>query len=151
VSRPVTSALESVAVVLLLAFLVLAALFVRRMLIARGGAIELSVRLYRARSGRGWSLGLARFAGDELRWYRMFSFSPRPRRVLTRRDLIVLRRREPSDQETVALMTGSVVLECSDIEGPVELAMSGSALTGFLSWMESAAPGASDYPPRRAS
>jgi hypothetical protein len=142
----VTSALESVAGALFVTFLVLAILFVRRMLIARGGAVELSVRLYRARSGRGWSLGLARFAGDHLRWYRMFSFSPRPRRVLTRRTLVVLGRREPSDQETVALMTGSVVLECSTESGPVELAMTGSALTGFLSWLESAAPGGA-YPP----
>jgi hypothetical protein len=136
-----TTVLESVAVLLFTVLLLLAVLFVRRLVIARAGAVELSVRLYRARMGRGWALGLARFAGDQLRWYRLFSFSPWPGRVLTRRDLVVVGRRDPSEQETLALMTGSVVLECADQAGPVELAMSGSALTGFLSWLESAAPG----------
>jgi hypothetical protein len=133
--------LEGVALLFAFGFVLLAVLFARRVLIARSGALELSVRLYRARRGRGWALGLARFSGDQLRWYRLFSFSPWPRRVLTRRDLVVVGRRDPSEQETLALMTGSVVLECTDRTGPVELAMSGSALTGFLSWLESAAPG----------
>lgn len=136
-----TTAFESVAALLLFVLLLLVTLFVRRLAIARAGAIELSVRLYRTRLGRGWALGLARFSGDQLRWYRLFSFSPWPRRVMTRRELVVVGRRDPSDQETLALMTGSVVLECADRGKPVELAMSGSALTGFLSWLESAAPG----------
>lgn len=136
-----TTVLEGVALLFLLGFALLAVLFARRVLIARSGAVELSVRLYRARLGRGWALGLARFSGDQLRWYRLFSFSPWPSRILTRRDLVVVGRRDPSEQETLALMTGSVVLECTDHGGPVELAMSGSALTGFLSWLESAAPG----------
>ncbi len=138
-----------VAVAILAAISLLLALFVRRLLIARGGSVVISVRLYRGRSGRGWALGLARYAGDHLHWYRMFSLAARPRRVLTRQDLTVVQRREPSDRETVALMTGSVVLECSTVTGPVELAMTGSALTGFLSWLESAAPGGK-YPPYAA-
>ena len=136
-----TTVLEAVALLFALVFLLLGVLFVRRLVIARSGAVEVSIRLYRGRLGRGWALGLARFAGDQLRWYRLFSFSPWPRRVLTRRDLVVIGRRNPSEQETLALMTGSVVLECTDQKGPVELAMSGGALTGFLSWLESAAPG----------
>jgi hypothetical protein len=143
------TAFESVGVLLVFVLLLLGALFVRRLVIARSGAVELSVRLYRGRLGRGWALGLARFAGDQLRWYRLFSFSPWPRRVLTRRALVVVGRRDPSEQETLALMTGSVVLECDDGGKPVELAMSGSALTGFLSWLESAAPGST--PPGHAA
>ncbi|HEV2089136.1 MAG TPA: DUF2550 domain-containing protein [Cryptosporangiaceae bacterium] len=140
-------ALLALAAVLGLALLI--ALFVRRTLIARGGSVELSIRLSRRRWGRGWALGIARYSGDQLLWYRMFSLAPRPRRVLTRQGLTVVQRREPSDRETVALMSGSVVLECSTPAGPVELAMSGSALTGFLSWLESAAPGGK-YPPYAA-
>jgi hypothetical protein len=136
-----TTTIEVVAVTLLAVVLLLATLFVRRLVIARSGAVELSLRLYRARLGRGWALGLATFSGDQLRWYRLFSFSPGPRRVLTRRELVVVQRRDPSEQETLALMTGSVILECKDRTGTVELAMSNSALTGFLSWLESAAPG----------
>jgi hypothetical protein len=141
VGGPVTTAFEAIGALLVLVLLLLVVLFVRRLVIARAGAVELSVRLYRARLGRGWALGLARFSGDQLRWYRLFSFSPWPRRVLTRRQLVVVQRRDPSEQETLALMTGSVVLECADRGQPVELAMSGSALTGFLSWLESSAPG----------
>jgi hypothetical protein len=136
-----TTIIEAVGVLLFTVLLLLVVLFVRRLAIARSGAVELSVRLYRARLGRGWALGLARFSGDQLRWYRLFSFSPWPGRVLTRRELTVVQRRNPSEQETLALMTGSVVLECVDRGRPVDLAMSGSALTGFLSWLESAAPG----------
>jgi hypothetical protein len=142
--------LEAVGVVLGTALAVLIALFVRRLLIARGGGtIEVSVRLYRRQRGRGWALGLGRFSGDKLLWYRMFSLAVRPRRVLSRKDLTVVTRRDPSGGERLALMTGSVVLECATESGPVELAMDSAALTGFLSWMESAAPGAG-YPPYAA-
>jgi hypothetical protein len=136
-----TTVLEAVGLLLALVLVLLGVLFARRVVIGRGGAVELSLRLYRARLGRGWALGLGRFSGDQLRWYRLFSFSPWPRRILTRSDLVVVGRRDPSEQETLALMTNSVVLECADRKGPVELAMSGSALTGFLSWLESSAPG----------
>lgn len=130
--------------------LLLAALFVRRLLIVRGGGtVEMSMRLYRRRRGRGWALGLVRFAGNRLLWYRMFSFAPRPNRVLSRQDLSVVGRREPSGKERLALMSESVVVECATRSGPVELAMGRAALTGFLSWLESAAPGV-DHPPYTA-
>lgn len=130
--------------------LFLLVLFVRRMLIVRGGGtVELSLRLYRKQDGRGWALGLARFSGDNLNWYRMFSFGLRPRRILSRSDLVVLSRRDPTNAETIALMSGSVVIECITDDGPVELAMNYQALTGFLSWLESAAPGRG-YPPYAA-
>ena len=29
--------------------------------------------------GRGWLLGLGRYSGDALEWFRIFSLSPRPR------------------------------------------------------------------------
>jgi hypothetical protein len=142
--------LEAVGVVLGAALALLITLFARRLLITRGGGtVEASVRLYRKQHGRGWALGLGRFSGIELLWYRMFSFAPRPRRVLSRKDLTVVSRREPSGTEKVALMAGSVVLECHTSRGPVELAMDGAALTGFLSWLEAAAPGAG-YPPYAA-
>jgi hypothetical protein len=41
-----------------------------------------------------------------------------------------------------------VVVECSagEYPAPVELAMSEAALTGFLSWLESAPPGRGNSP-----
>jgi hypothetical protein len=142
--------LEAIGIALGTALVLLIVLFVRRLLITRGGGtVEVSVRLYRRRRGRGWALGLARFSGDQLLWYRMFSLAPRPRRVLTRKDINVMSRRDPSGTERVALMDGSVVLECNTDRGPIELAMDNAALTGFLSWLEAAAPGAG-YPPYAA-
>jgi len=125
---------------ILVLLVVLGVLFFRREMIARGGAIELSVRLSSMR-GRGWSLGLGRFTGDELRWYRIFSFRTGPKRVFRRADLAVESRRTPDGQELLVLPPGSVVLRCATADTPVEIAMTESALTGFLSWLEAAPPG----------
>lgn len=142
--------LEAFAVAATVVVVVLVVLFLRRLLLGRGGGtVEMSLRLSRRTDGRGWALGVARFTGDELRWNRMFSFAMRPRRVLTRRDLEIVGRRRPSGPEALALMRGSVVLECETAHGRVELAMTDSALQGFLSWLESSAPG-SAFPPLAA-
>ena len=136
-------ALEATAALVLLAVLVLVVLSVRRRLLQRlGGTIELSLRTRRGRDGRGWVLGLGRFEGDALRWYRVFSVSVRPRRTLSRRDLEVVRRRVPAGGEALALLEGVVVMECLSAAGPVELAMDPSAVTGFLAWLEAQPPGA---------
>lgn len=128
----------------LLAVLVLALLVAarRRGLEAMGGTVELSLRLKRPGHGRGWVNGVGRFVGDELRWYRLFSLSWRPRRTLSRRELTVLRSREPSGAEHRALHAGAVVMECSVGDRPVELAMQSGAVTGFLAWLEARPPGA---------
>jgi Protein of unknown function (DUF2550) len=144
--------LETVLAVLLLAVLLLLAVAARRRwLQAAGGTVELSLRLKQPANGRGWVNGVGRFVDDELRWYRVFSLSPRPRRVLSRRTLEVVQRRPPSGAEHLALMEGAVVMECRVGDRPVELAMQPSAVTGFLAWLESRPPGATlpVWPPRR--
>ncbi len=114
----------------------------RREIITRGGGtIELSLRLSTMVAGRGWSSGVARFAGDELRWYRVFSLALRPRRVLSRRSLAVQGRREPDAAERLVLPEHWVILRCRTRRAVVELAMAETTLTGFLSWMEAAPPG----------
>jgi hypothetical protein len=121
----------------------LGAFLVRRITLLRGGGtVEMSLRLYPdGQHGRGWALGVGRFVGDELQWFRTFSLSPRPKRVLSRHDLSVTGRRRPIGGESLALMSGSVVLVCTNPAGPVDLAMTEAAETGFLSWLESAPPG----------
>ena len=114
----------------------------RRALQRRYGTIDLSLRLDRKGNGRGWVLGVGRFEGDDLQWYRVFSLAPRPRRTLSRRTLVVRGRREPRGPETLALLSGAVVMECRSPEGPVELAMEAGAVTGFLAWLEAQPPGA---------
>ena len=127
----------------LVLLVVVVALFVRRALVTRaGGIIRLSVRVSTILDGRGWSPGFARFAETELRWYRMFSFALRPKRVLTRRGLAVERRRLPEGQERLIMPADWVILRCVSHQAPVEIAMAKSTVTGFLSWLESAPPGA---------
>ena len=139
-------ALEVVLGLLLLALLLLLAVAARRRwLQAAGGTVELSLRLKSPGHGRGWVNGVGYFAADELQWYRVFSLSPRPRRVLPRQDLEVRSRREASGAEHLALMKGAVVMDCAVAGVPVELAMQPSAVTGFLAWLEARPPGAPRY------
>jgi hypothetical protein len=135
--------LQWIGIGVLALLLALAALYVRRAAIARGGGtVDVSLRLTTLVSGRGWSHGLARFAGDELRWYRVFSFSPRARRVLSRRELSVQSRRRPDGPERLALPADWIVVRCTSEQSTVEIAMAETTLTGFLSWIEAAPPGA---------
>ena len=114
----------------------------RRWLLSRhGGTVELSLRLRKGTHGRGWVLGVGRYVGDELQWFRVFSLAPRARRTLSRRSLRIRERRTPTGPERLALQAGMVILECDSDDGPVEIAIGQSALTGFLSWLEAAAPG----------
>ncbi|GAA2777696.1 DUF2550 domain-containing protein [Kitasatospora sp. CM 4170] len=91
--------------------------------------------------GKGWVFGIGRYSGDSIEWFRVFSYAPRPRKVLPRREIEVLGRRYPEGQEELALLSGSVVLRCLHNGAPLELAMSEDALTGFLAWLEAAPPG----------
>jgi len=94
-----------------------------------------------AGSGKGWAYGIARYNGDEIEWFRVFSYAPRPRRVLERSGIEVLERRYPSGEEELALLSDALILACSLRGTRVELAMSEDALTGFLAWLEAAPPG----------
>jgi len=135
------SILEWIAIGALVLVLALGGLFLRRRLLARLGTIELYVRLSTLVVGRGWAPGFARLAGDQLRWYRMFSFAFRPRRVLSRRALTVESRRPPAGSERFSLPDDWVILRCTSHHAPVEMAMAPATLTGFLSWIEASPPG----------
>jgi hypothetical protein len=133
---------EGVAIVVVGLVSVLGLLFLRRTVIAgRGGTIELSVRLSTRVPGRGWASGLGRFVGDDLRWYRMFSFATGPRRVFSRHGLAVEGRRPPEGAERLALPGDWVIVRCTSRDGSVEIAMVQSTLAGFLSWIEAVPPG----------
>jgi hypothetical protein len=138
---------EVVGVGVLLVLCGLLLIFVRREWISRaGGTIDMNMRLSTFVPGRGWAPGLGRFSGDELRWYRVFSFGLRPRRVLVRHGLVVEDRRSPEGQERMAMPAGWVVVRCrgrfSGRSEPVEIALAETAYHGFQSWLESAPPGA---------
>ncbi len=134
---------EIVIALVLLIVLPFGAIVVRRRLLSKdGGAIELSLRLKPRSQGRGWVLGVGRFVGDDLQWFRVFSLALRPRRTLSRRDLEVRSRRVPRGSESLSLLKGAEVVELRSTLGVVEVALDRSAMTGFLAWLEARPPGA---------
>lgn len=136
---------DSAGLLVLLPFLLVVLLVVRRRLISReGGTFELSLRdadRGTAGDGRGWVLGLGRYRDDSLEWYRIFSPLPIPKRTWRRGELVLRSHREPSQAERYAVYEGSVVVVCRTPAGDIELAMAPRALTGLQSWLEAGPPG----------
>ena len=136
--------LDAAGGLLLLVLVYGVALIVRRRLLSRnGGTFEVSYRVRPERAGRGWLLGLGRYSGESLEWFRIFSLSPRPKRTWERSTLSFGGRREPEGVEQMSLYPDHVVICCSTPAGHVELAMNPSSLMGFQSWLEAGPPGAS--------
>jgi hypothetical protein len=132
-----TTALLILAGVLLVG-VVVAFLLRRRFLLSGLGAVTMWLRP--AGSSR-WSVGVAWYGGDALLWYRALSLSVRPQHRLCRSQFTVESQR-PAGRDDVALPEDVVVLSCSTAAGHRDLAMDRSTVTGFLSWVESAPPGA---------
>lgn len=126
---------------LILAALALGGLIVRRRWLTKGEpTFDMSLRTHPARDTRGWTLGVARYRGDRLEWFRVFSLSLRPKRVFDRHVLELRGRREPQGAEAYALFSGHLVVDTRVAGREVEVALSPDALTGLLSWLESAPP-----------
>lgn len=129
--------------VLALALIVLGCLLIlfvlRRTLLRRSGA-RLDVCLRRS-DNRPWVLGLARYDGDRLQWWRVFGLGIRPARTFGRADLVVCGQRPPTSAESRGLIAGAVIYSCRHDGAPVDLALSAAAVPGFLAWVESLPPG----------
>jgi Protein of unknown function (DUF2550) len=132
----VTTVLIVLAVVLVVGIAV-AFLLRRRFLLSGLGAVTMWLRPI---GSPRWSVGVAWYGGDVLLWYRGLSLAVRPHERLSRADMQVGARRSPV-RDDLALPSDVVVLTIVTPEGPRELAMDTSTVTGFLSWMESAPPG----------
>jgi hypothetical protein len=139
------SAVEFLAIALVVLALALAFIPMRRHLIRRaGGAFDCAVRfgpLPPVGDASGWSFAVGRYRDLTVELYRVFSYSPRPRTSLARRGFDVVGRREAVAEETRTLLPGWSVLECSAEGEPVELAMSPESMMAFLTWVEAAPPG----------
>ena len=120
-----------------LVVVVFAFLLRRRFLLSGLGAVTMWLR---PEGSPRWSVGVAWYGGDALLWYRALSLSVRPQQRLCRAAFSV-RERRSARRDDVALPSDVVVLSCSTAEGPRDLAMDASTVTGFLSWVESAPPG----------
>jgi hypothetical protein len=127
--------------VVALVALLFAIFFRARLFMLGGGTIRLQVRISTMVPGRGWSTGIGRFHGDELRFYRMFSLAFRPKRILDRADLVIEERRVPEGPERLTMPGHWIVLRLSTRGDQFYIAMAESTVTGFLSWLEAAAPG----------
>jgi uncharacterized protein DUF2550 len=97
------------AVFLVILLLAAAGIAGRRFLLDRGGGtVECGLR----RQNGSWRLGVARYRGEELRWYGIFGLSVRPDEVFPRRDLTLVSRRLPTEAEAASLGPGMIVVEC---------------------------------------
>ena len=144
-------ATELVGVVLLLAVLVaLGGLLVRRLQLLRGGGVDVSLRRrVDGAEGAGWHIGVGRYRGDELAWFRLTSLWPAPTVVVDRTALEIVDRRAPTQAEVPAVPAAGIVLRCRTPARTLELAMAPGVLTGFLAWVEATPPGRTGY--RQAS
>jgi hypothetical protein len=138
---------DALGLLLFLGVAYLVSLFTRRRWIGRhGGTFDFSLRLNADEDGRGWALGIGRYSGKGLVWFRTFSLNPRPARSWTREQLVFEARRERNEAEEHALYSDHVILVCRGPEGPIEIAMALSAVTGFLAWLEAGPPGRGSRP-----
>ena len=134
----------SVVVALLLVAVSLWWLTRRRLRLLRVGGADVSLRRVRdtaPTSTRGWNLGVLRYQGDEVAWFRVISLSGGAEVRLNRREMEIVDRRPPGSAEEYVVPADATVLRCRDGRRTVELAMSAEVLTGFLSWLEATPPG----------
>jgi len=136
--------LEILGLLLVLGVLLLVLLAARRRWLARsGGTFECSLRLRTTTPGAGWVLGVGRYHGGCLEWFRFFSFAVRPRETFPRGRVRVVDTREPDPVEAVSLTADSRILALEVGPQTRELAMSPDSVVGLLAWLEAAPPGIS--------
>jgi hypothetical protein len=141
---------EVVLVVVAAVLLLLALVALRRIQQLRRGGVDVALREApvagtgdpsAAEDQRGWHSGIARYRGDQFRWYRVSGLRSGPNVVLDRSDVEIVDRRPP--RPTELHVPGATVLRCRTSGGTYELAMGADVLTGFSSWLESIPPGRS--------
>ncbi len=133
---------DSVALVVVLAALLVLALVVRRRLVARrGGTFDVSINRSAESGPKGWTLGVGAYRSNTLEWYRTFSFAWWPKHRFVRGEIALDGRRDPVGPEVYALHAGHVIVAVRHASGVHQMAMSPSALTGLLAWLESSPPG----------
>ena len=132
----------ALAAVILVFGLVLGVFVLRHLILGRRpGSFDCSLRQDLSRRSGGWMLGVARYHVDRLEWFRIFSFTPRPGRILDRSALVVREWYPPAETDIDSLMPESVIVRCRYEREELEFAMTEADYTGFSTWLESAPPG----------
>jgi hypothetical protein len=107
----------------------------QRYMLRTPGALPVAVR----RGSSRWTYGIARFVGNELRWYRAWGMGTRATLNLCRPNLTILHHRRPEPGELASLPETARIVECRIAGGDTwTLAFNESAFTGFVSWLEAA-------------
>lgn len=114
----------------------------------QGGSFECSVLLNSDDPAHAWVLGVARYSGEDLEWFRYYAVSVRPWFQLGRQRCDVLEVREPSQEESATLFPGHRIVHVQhtttdDHQEQWQLAVSPETLTGLLAWLEASPPGRS--------
>ena len=95
---------------LIIGVLAAAGVAFRRHLLERGGGtVECGLR----HQNGSWRLGVASYQREELVWFGVFGLTVRPDEVFPRRDLAVVSRRLPSNDEAGTLGPNMIVIECA--------------------------------------
>lgn len=131
-------------VLLLAVALPIVIMLTRRAWLSRQGMFECALHNDKGASQH-WSLGMARYNGEHLEWFRIFAFGLKPQLSFRRTATQALPSRDPDPAEAVLLYQGQriVALESTPDfaeRGTWELAMDGEALTAMLAWLEAAPP-----------
>jgi len=134
---------ELVLVVVVLAALVpvLALVVRRRWLSQQGWVFDCSLRRLESTPSSTWTLGVARFNGENLEWYRVFAWSLKPFLTFTRGQTHVVATRDASASERPILADQQRVAQLKGGGVNVEVATVPASMTALLSWLESAPPG----------
>ncbi|MCL2783437.1 MAG: DUF2550 domain-containing protein [Propionibacteriaceae bacterium] len=134
--------LETLALVCLcLLALMLIVLLVRRyVIISHGGVFDCGMRRWHDGHPGGWAMGMARYSGNLLKWYRMFALIPRHSLQLHRDDIVLRDTRRMDAMEALQLFDDQYVVELKPVSdgARVDLSMSQPSLLGLSSWLEAA-------------
>lgn len=119
-------------------------LFARRRWLASAGRVfDCSLRASQTTPGTGWVLGVARYSGDVFQFYRVFSLSLRPWRVIDRTRSQPSATRPPDAIEASFLDADARIVTLSGADDGVGIALAPQEMTAFLGWMEGGLPGQS--------
>ena len=134
----------TVAIVVALVLLPFVLLYLRRRwLTGQSGLFDCAYRLSEKTPGSGWVLGMARYRGEHLEWFRAFSLSLRPKRTFSRVGTFYVNQRPPAGLEAIALFEGAMIVTLRDhVTGEdASLSMSRDDVLALMSWLESTPPG----------
>ena len=121
--------------------LLIVSMGVHRVHVFRRGGTDVVLRDLPAPAGHGWHHGVLRYRERDLMFFRLSRLRPGPERVIVRRSLELLDKRDPAPAERGVVARDCTVVRFEHDGTHSEIALNRGALTAFLSWVESSPPG----------